>query len=71
MFTINKEGRLFLQNNFITIHNGFINEGLNTYEWKYDFNGSMLIERLYKSALTRNIRNRVITLSININPYHI
>ena len=62
IFSINKEGKSFLQNNFITIRNGFINNGLIPYEWKYDFDGSMLIERLLKSALTRNFENRVITL---------
>lgn len=30
MFSINKEMRSFLQNNFITVKNGFINEGLIT-----------------------------------------
>jgi hypothetical protein len=31
MFTLNKEARKFLQENFITIINGFVNEGLITY----------------------------------------
>ena len=28
MFSLNKESRKFLEDNFITIHNGFENEGL-------------------------------------------
>jgi hypothetical protein len=32
MFSINKEARKFLQDNFITVRNEFINEGLITYE---------------------------------------
>jgi hypothetical protein len=32
MFAVNKEARSFLLNNFITIRNGFINDGLIPYE---------------------------------------
>ena len=39
MFTVNKEGRSFLHNNFIAIRNGFINDGLITYEIYSDFGG--------------------------------
>ena len=31
MFNLNKDSRLFLQQNFITLRNGFINEGLITF----------------------------------------
>jgi hypothetical protein len=31
MFTLNKETRKFLQDNFITVRNGFVNEGLITH----------------------------------------
>jgi hypothetical protein len=31
MFFVNKETRNFVQSNFVTIRNGFINEGLITY----------------------------------------
>lgn len=31
MFSVNKKMRSFLQNNLITVKNGFINEGLITY----------------------------------------
>ena len=39
MFAVNKEARSFFQNNFITIRNEFINDGLITYEIKGDFGG--------------------------------
>ena len=32
MFTLSREARAFLENNFITVRNGFINEGLITYQ---------------------------------------
>jgi hypothetical protein len=34
MFRINKETRSFLQRNYISVNNGFTNEGLITYEFK-------------------------------------
>jgi hypothetical protein len=37
MFTLNKEARKFLQDKFITIRNGFVNDGLITYELGKDF----------------------------------
>ena len=38
MFTLNKEARKFLQDNFITASNEFVNNGLITYELKkHDF----------------------------------
>jgi hypothetical protein len=39
MFTLNKEARKFLQDNFITVRNGFVNDGLITYQIQNDFNG--------------------------------
>jgi hypothetical protein len=39
MFTVNKEARSFLLNKFISIRNGFINDGLIAYEIKSDFGG--------------------------------
>jgi hypothetical protein len=38
MFAVNKEARQFLQNNFIIIRNGFLNDGLITFSMQYDFN---------------------------------
>ncbi len=75
MFSINKEGRSFLHDNFITIRNEFINDGLIPFEWEWNFNSSLQLEQLYASALTRNIPNRVLTLQIyikyqNINYYN-
>jgi hypothetical protein len=37
MFSVNKEGRYFLQKNFITIRNGFINDGLIPFTLECDF----------------------------------
>ena len=39
MFTLNKEARKFLQDNFITVRNGFVNDGLITYQIDNGFNG--------------------------------
>ena len=39
MFTLNKEARKFLQDNFITVRNGFVNDGLITYQIDSDFEG--------------------------------
>ena len=47
MFSLNKEARTFLQNNFITIRNEFINDGLITYSLKNDFNSYEQLEKLY------------------------
>lgn len=47
MYTINNEGRSFIMNNIITIRNGFINDGLFTYQLKCDFNHCEQLERLY------------------------
>ena len=47
--------------------NGFINDGLICYEWFFNLDNSLKFEQLYKSALTRNIANRVLTLSIDID----
>jgi len=33
MFALNKETRKFLQQNFITVRNGFVNEGLIDHEF--------------------------------------
>ena len=37
MFAVNKEARSFLVNNFITVKNGFINDGLIPFYWKCAF----------------------------------
>ncbi len=69
MFAINKEGRSFLRNNFITIRNGFQNDGLVTFACEYTFNDLLNLEKLYFSALNRNIGNRVLTLSISFDAF--
>lgn len=47
MYALNKEGRKFVQENYITISNGFNNEGLITLYLKNDFNYYEKLERLY------------------------
>lgn len=51
MFGVNKEGRNFIQNNFITIRNGFDNEGLIEFEifshLNSQFNNYAQLEKLY------------------------
>ena len=44
MFTLNKETRSFLQKNFITCQNGFINEGLITYLFEGNFDDYQKLE---------------------------
>ena len=39
MFSLNKEARKFLQDNFITVRNGFVNDGLITYQIDNNLNG--------------------------------
>ena len=39
MFTLNKEARKFLQDKFITVRNGFINDGLIAYQLDCGSNG--------------------------------
>jgi hypothetical protein len=66
MFAVNKEGRTFLQNRFITIQNGFINDGLVPFQFECTFNGILALEKLYFAALKRNSENRNITIKIDI-----
>ena len=71
MFTCNKKARAFFQHNYLTIRNGFVNDGLIPYCFDNDpdkqFNHYEQIEKLYFQALTRNIENRVISISVNLN----
>ncbi len=47
IFGANKETRYFIETNFNTIRNGFINEGLITHDVKCDFDGIIMLEELY------------------------
>jgi hypothetical protein len=47
MFGVCKSTRSFLQENYIIINNGFVNEGLITYKFKSTFNHYVLLEKLY------------------------
>ena len=64
LFSVNKEGKSFLERNFITVRNGFVNDGLVTcyvHDTFYDF---VQLEKQYFKLLTRNIGNRVLTLDV-------
>ncbi len=63
MFGVNKASRTFLQDNYNSIQNGFINEGLITYDLEINFRDFEQLERLYFEALKRNHCNRKITLN--------
>jgi hypothetical protein len=72
MFTCNKQARTFLQHNYIIVRNGFVNDGLIPYFFdgvlsETQFHDYNQIEKLYFQALTRNIENRVLTISIKAN----
>ena len=47
MFAVNKSARIFLQNNFIAVRNGFINDGLITYYFGKQVNHYYELEKLY------------------------
>jgi hypothetical protein len=71
MFACNKQARTFLQNNYITVRNGFVNDGLIPYCFD-GYSGKQFyhyeqIEKLYFQALTRNIENRLLTISVYID----
>ena len=67
MFAVNKKARTFVEHNFIAIRNEFTNDGLITNKIESSFYGYEQLEKLYFQALTRNVRNRVITIEIYIN----
>jgi hypothetical protein len=71
MFACNKKARAFLQHSYLTIRNGFINDGLIPYYYDRlsdkQYYHYEQIEKLYLQALTRNIENRVLTISIRAN----
>ena len=47
MFGVNKETRKFLCQHYISIKNGFINEGLIVYDLECYYNDYEQLERLY------------------------
>ena len=47
MFSVNKATRSFLLKNFITLRNGFINNGLITYQIHHNFDSYANLEKLY------------------------
>ena len=65
MFTLNKEAREYILNNFITVRNGFINEGLIVFSLgRFDFADCFMLEKLYFEALKRNPQNRVLSIEL-------
>ena len=69
MFSVNRETRKFLQKEYITIQNGFVNEGLIVFKFSNDFKGYEQLDRLYLEALNRNPCNRILTIDVNIWDY--
>jgi hypothetical protein len=68
MFGLNKEARTYLNSHYISIRNGFINEGLIFhYLDLMKFKGYDLLETLYFEALKRNVSNRTLSLDIIID----
>ena len=71
MFALNKYARSFILRNFITVRNGFVNEGL--IEFKFDtfilplFNSYIKLEKLYFEVIKRNSQNRNITIDLRIS----
>ena len=62
IFSLNKEARSYLQNNFITIQNEFKNEGLITYLFKGIFDDYQRLEKLYFQTLQKKVENRALTI---------
>lgn len=67
MFGLNKESRNFVEDNSNSIRNGYVNDGLITYELPLTYTGFELLQTLYLEALKRNINNRALTLEIEIS----
>lgn len=65
MFYVNQAGRTFLEQQFVTIINGFINSGLVTFKFNGSLKDYVELEKLYFKALTRRIGNRVLTIEFN------
>jgi hypothetical protein len=47
MHAVNKEGRSYIQKQYFSIKNGFINEGLIVHDLDFSFTGFRELERLY------------------------
>ena len=73
MYNLHKQARKFIEQNLITVKNGFINDGLidfvfdeevHTYN---EFKFYRQFEQVYLQALKRQPQNRIITLNIYFN----
>ena len=69
MHNVNKEAREFLKNNYITIKNGFSNEGLIEYEAKFDDQGLIQLELYIQKTIQRNAENRNLTISLHYSQF--
>ena len=47
MYSLNDESRTFLEINFISVRNEFINAGLITFHLEHNFNSYLQLEKLY------------------------
>lgn len=70
IFSLNRQVRTFIQQNFIIIKNGYINKGLIT--CNFDINDGLFekfdkIEKFYFQAIKRIPENRILTIEINID----
>ena len=65
MFSLNKHTRQILEKKIAVIQNGFVNDGLITYEMNILDNEYQIyrdLEMLYLKALKRNANNRILTI---------
>ncbi len=47
MYAVNKEGRSYIEKEYVSLKNGFINEGLIVYDLEFCFTGFRDLETLY------------------------
>ena len=68
MFKINTQARKFINDNFITVRNGFTNEGLIDFSFDNDaskqYNNYEKLEKMYYKILNQNICNRMLTINL-------
>lgn len=69
MFSVNKGTRHYIKHNFISVRNGYKNDGLIDFVFSSEtitqFNNYEKLETVYFQALKRNLRNRIITFRID------
>jgi hypothetical protein len=66
MFNVNREAREFLEKNYITLRNGFQNEGLILYNaYYFSAEGLEKLELHIREVCKRNILNRNVSISLS------